>query len=144
MCFQGAELAVPSLCVLSQWTPGHLASLCRESPQGHGQPGLDLTSSSLAAGDVYTHVEATKVSGALFPWNRELAGRHLNIGASCWCGDWRETGGGCLAKDRACLGESLSGAFCLLLLLWFLPAKSSSSSWTNKYLSAKRLIPSLN
>lgn len=35
--------------------------------QGHGQPGLDLTSSSLAAGDVYAHVEATKVFDALFP-----------------------------------------------------------------------------
>lgn len=138
MYFLRAELAVSTLCCLSQWPPEHLASPFRESPQGHGQPGLDLTSSSLAAGDVYTHAEATTVSGALFPWNRELAGRHLNPGASCWWGHWRKAGGGCLAKDRACLGESLSGASCLLLLLWFLPAKSSSSSWTNKYSSAKR------
>lgn len=140
LCPQGTELAVPSLCCLSQWPPGHQASLCRQPPQGHGQPGLDLTSSSLAAGDVYAHAEATKVSAALFPWNRELAGGHLNTRGSWWGRHCCKTGGGCLAKDRACLGESLSGGILPAIPNVAFPNKSTSSSWTNKYLSAKRLI----
>lgn len=51
-----------------------------------------------------------------------------------------KTGGGCLVKDRACLGESLSGGILPAIPNVAFPNKSTSSSWTNKYLSAKRLI----
>lgn len=77
---------------------------------------------------VFTFVlNPLRLSDTRFPWNWGLVDRYLNTGNSCWWGrHWSETGGGCLAKDRTCLRESLSGAFCLRLLLWFLPAKSTS------------------
>lgn len=139
-CPQGAKLSVPGLCCLSRWPPGHQASLYRESRQGHGQPAWDLTSSSLAAGDVYAHAETTEVSDALFPWNRELAGGHLSTRTAADGRVIAVTWGRPSSQGQALLrGKHIWGILSATPNVVF-PVMSTSSSWTNKCLSAKRPI----
>lgn len=115
--------------------------LCREPPQGHGQPGLPLTSSSLAAGDVYTCAEPRWCSVMLYFLDTEWEAGPLILGAAA--NEQRHQGqrlGGAdssSAKDMVCLGESLSRAPCLPL--WFSPSKDHHLFPDQEHLSTKRL-----